>query len=764
MKKHLYPVFLLVFGCLYSQTPFPPLSGVFRDDIVPRIDILIPKDSLAKILAPENSQSDYHYHATFVFRGGNLQDTVENIGFRLRGNTSRKSQKKSFKVSFNTYAQGRKWQGIEKLNLNGEHNDPAIARAKICWDMLRWMEVPAPRANHVELYINGNYFGLYINVEHIDEVFMKSRFGNNGGNLYKCLYPADLTFKGANPDLYKQTSSGRRIYELMTNTEKDDYSDLAKFIDVLNNTPASALPCELEKVFNVDAFLKIVAFDVLSGNWDGPLYNKNNFYLYKNEASGQFELFPYDLDNTFGIDWFKVNWASRNIYAWQHPTEPRPLFQKLMLVDEYRNRYSYYLDKYLKEFFNTTHLSPYLDSLRNFIAPFAATDTYRTRDYGFTYNQFLQSFDEAVPYPHVPWGIKPYINTRRASAMQQVLSANINPIIRNVTYNRPANLQPFFIQAELEDNGSISQVQVCYTFNAGNQQCLSMADDGKNGDKKPGDGVFGVLLPPTNANGIYEFFIQAVDNSSRQSRYPFCGAIKASVGTQTLPLVINEFLASNSATNKDEAGQFDDWVEILNIGNEPVQMKGLYLSDNDNNPKKWRFPEYLLQAGQYLIIWTDDDVNQGLMHTSFKLDASGEYIGIFDTSGVLIDGVRFGVQLTDISWGRWPNASGPFQSLKPTPGLKNTPLSSSKEELPFAEPSIFPNPFTSFINLSFENPVIRPITLEIMDVTGYIQFVSDVQPGSSREFFRLQLPAGLYFLKLTERGGGSRIFRLTKME
>jgi spore coat protein CotH len=302
MKSRLIFLILFISSTLLAQNPFPEDGPVFKDDVVPKIEIIIPEDSLNIMLAPGNEESNYHWHATFKFDNGEISETVENIGFRLRGNTSRFAAKKSVKVSFNTYEPGRKWYGLEKLNINGEHNDPSVSRSKICWDMLREMGVPASRSNHVELYINGNYVGLFINVEHIDEEFVQLRFGNNDGNLYKCLYPADLNYKGDDPDLYKEEFWGRRAYDLRTNVEQDDYTDIAHFIDVLNNTPIADLPCELEKVFNVNTYLKVIAFDILSGNWDGPIYNQNNFYLYKNEATGKFEYIPYDLDNTIGID------------------------------------------------------------------------------------------------------------------------------------------------------------------------------------------------------------------------------------------------------------------------------------------------------------------------------------------------------------------------------------------------------------------------------------------------------------------------------
>ncbi|MFZ2286241.1 MAG: CotH kinase family protein [Bacteroidales bacterium] len=142
---------------------------LFVDTVVPRIDITVNPDTLAWIYA--NPSSDREFHAAFVFDNGRVRDTVDPVGFRLRGNTSRNSQKKPFKVSFNTFTPGGKYYGVEKMNLNGEHNDPTVMRSKVMWDILRKWNIAVPGANHVRVYINGNYYGLYINVEHIDEEF-----------------------------------------------------------------------------------------------------------------------------------------------------------------------------------------------------------------------------------------------------------------------------------------------------------------------------------------------------------------------------------------------------------------------------------------------------------------------------------------------------------------------------------------------------------------------------------------------------------------
>ena len=163
----------------------------FSHESLDRIDIIIDQDSLDIILQDGNEQSDYEFPAMFIYtyRNTNSQiisiDTVTQIGLRLRGNTSRNSAKKSFKISFNTFQAGRQYRGLDKMNLNGEHNDPTMMRALLSWELMRQIDLPAPLANPVELFINQEYKGLYINVEHIDDEFVQHRFGSDAGNLYK---------------------------------------------------------------------------------------------------------------------------------------------------------------------------------------------------------------------------------------------------------------------------------------------------------------------------------------------------------------------------------------------------------------------------------------------------------------------------------------------------------------------------------------------------------------------------------------------------
>ncbi len=96
-------LFLLLIGIktILGQPVFPEDGPLYEDIVVPRIDITINPDTLNWLYQHENLESDIEFTARFIFDNGVIRDTIDPVGFRLRGNTSRYSQNKSFKVSFN---------------------------------------------------------------------------------------------------------------------------------------------------------------------------------------------------------------------------------------------------------------------------------------------------------------------------------------------------------------------------------------------------------------------------------------------------------------------------------------------------------------------------------------------------------------------------------------------------------------------------------------------------------------------------------------
>ncbi len=142
-----------------------------------------------------------------------------------------------------------------------------------------------------------------------------------------------------------------------------------------------------------------------------------------------------------------------------------------------------------------------------------------------------------------------------------------------------------------------------------------------------------------------------------------------------ISLVINEFMASNSSDSgiSDPQGDYDDWVEIYNFGETAIDINGMYLTDNFSNPTKWQIPQStIVDANGFVLFWADEDTGDGPLHADFKLSASGEEIGLFLDAGTMIDGIIFGDQVSNISYGRYPDANDDLRFFStPTPLADN---------------------------------------------------------------------------------------------
>lgn len=143
---------------------------------------------------------------------------------------------------------------------------------------------------------------------------------------------------------------------------------------------------------------------------------------------------------------------------------------------------------------------------------------------------------------------------------------------------------------------------------------------------------------------------------------------------------INEFLAANQANNADPQGEFDDWIELYNAGASPVNLGGMFITDDLADPTKYMIPtgfaaQTTIQAGGRLVLWADRDTADGPLHLGFELDGDGEEIGLYASDGVTpVDTITFGDQRTDVSYGRMPDGSATTWRYfsPPTPGSPNT--------------------------------------------------------------------------------------------
>lgn len=700
---------------------------LFSDTTVARVDITVDPAVLQWIYA--NVESDSEHYAHFRFRNQWIDETVDSIGFRLRGNTSRDAKKKSLKVSFNTFIKGRQFYGVEKLNLNGEHNDPSIIRSKLSFDLFRDAGITASRANHVRVYINGEYYGLYISVEHIDEEFLAKHFTDDGGNLWKCLYPADLTYLGSDPNLYKNlVNEGRPAYELSQDNSGGDFSTLANFISILNLTPDNALPDSIEKYLDVGRVLQYFAMNTLIGSWDDYRSLMNNYYLYHIPSENKITLIPYDYDNTFGIDWFNINWSSANPYNFPKVANgSRPLAERLLANNQYKDLFTHFLDFYRQHVTLLPLWEQRIDRIKDSITAAAIEDTFRTLDYGFTVNDFHNSYSaSSYQNKHVKFGLKQFVNARNASLPAQIGYVNALPVVYDyrIMPLRPAAGDSIRISVSCFGSNGIKGASIQYVREGMSLQTVPMIFSPVAQTKiaEEADQWTGVIPPlGPGASMTVRFVVQ--DSADQTQSFPrYAPVTIRSIGFSS-SIVINEFMADNKSI-ADPSGEFDDWIELYNPTDAPVVLTGKYLTDKQDNLKKWKFtqPALSIGPGEHLVIWCDEQQAQPGIHTNFKLSADGEFIALTDEDGItVIDSISFGPQSSSASFGRSPSGSTSWTSMQPTPGTANVIVNSAMDRLNVPSDfslGAFPNPFNPSVTIRYSVPQAGEVTLTIHDLLG----------------------------------------------
>lgn len=146
----------------------------------------------------------------------------------------------------------------------------------------------------------------------------------------------------------------------------------------------------------------------------------------------------------------------------------------------------------------------------------------------------------------------------------------------------------------------------------------------------------------------------------------------APVSTDLTAIRINEFMASNGDTLEDSYGESPDWIELYNTSDRPVNLKGLCLSDGKKTLDKFVFPEIILPAHSYLVVFASgtEEVTENEIHAGFKLSAAGERV-VLSFGGEILDIVSFDAQEKDVSYARLDDRTWRFTTL-PTPGAANT--------------------------------------------------------------------------------------------
>jgi hypothetical protein len=168
-----------------------------------------------------------------------------------------------------------------------------------------------------------------------------------------------------------------------------------------------------------------------------------------------------------------------------------------------------------------------------------------------------------------------------------------------------------------------------------------------------------------DAKTTYTYTVKATNNDSEI--------------VNTTGVVINELLAGNINTKVDpDYRQYSDYIELHNSKNSSVDIGGFYLSDDKDDPKKYKIPSNTtIPANGYILIWADkEDTKKRDIHTNFSLSLKKEYVTLANRDGDIVDEIKYKDLKGDISI---KSLNGNVVYMIPTPKTKNSTAYSKLE-------------------------------------------------------------------------------------
>ncbi|MCA0238271.1 MAG: CotH kinase family protein [Bacteroidetes bacterium] len=216
---------------------------------------------------------------------------------------------------------------------------------------------------------------------------------------------------------------------------------------------------------------------------------------------------------------------------------------------------------------------------------------------------------------------------------------------------------------------------------------------------------------------------------------------------------INELLAVNSTIASDpDFGEFSDYAELINNTAVPIDLGGYTLSDDPAETDKWALPALTLQPGELLLVWTDGQdkrpgdtafvayknatATMSALHAGFRLSGDGEYLGLYNPQGNLMDEITYCVQAGDVSYGR--STANPSQWIyfgEPTPGAANSPFGSASMETPGT-------PVFSLAEGFYDTP--QMLHLSTQEPGAVIRYTFDgTTPNAASPVFSTDIPISL---------------------
>ena len=335
-------------------------TELFDTSEIIELNIIMDEDDWNDMLA--NATSEEYYTCDVVVNG----TTFKSVAIRPKGNTSLSSiamdpdtDRYSLKLEFDHFVEGQTCFGLDKLILNNNYADATNMKEAIVYDMYQYLDADASLYNYARVSVNGEYTGVYLALEAVEQSFMLRNFGTQDGELYK---PDTMEIGGGNagggPGMGSESGGADLNY---TDDDLDSYQtiwdsevtgtskgDHRRVVTALKNISEGT---DLEEYLDVDNILKYMAVHTFAVNMDSLSGSmSHNYYLY--EYDGQLNIFPWD----YNLSWGGMNMGSAGDGtemindAIDTPFSGTDFFDALLENEEYLERYHEYLQMLVDEY------------------------------------------------------------------------------------------------------------------------------------------------------------------------------------------------------------------------------------------------------------------------------------------------------------------------------------------------------------------------------------------------------------------------------
>lgn len=441
-------------------------------------------------------------------------ETYPDSGVRFRGSSSFQvgSKRNALFIKLNYIKKKQNHQGVKKIKLSNSLRDPSMVREVLGYEIARDY-MPAPLANYARTYINNQYYGLFINIEPIDDEFLKRNFGNDEGSFFKADPQPEYNSSRCNSDAVTALNYANSTNCYLQNFElesEEGWDDLIELTNVLNNHPE-----RIERILDVDRTLWMLAFNNTLANlssYSGQ--TSQNYYLYQDTLSGQFTPIVWDMNLTFGG--FKNTGEGSdldlrglmNMDPLLHAKNPdKPLISKLLADNKYKNIYLNHIRTIVKDWFRTNKYAMRAQELQQLIR----VPLTNTQDWGYSINDFNKSLISTIGKRSQIPGIEELMEKRsnflyahQALSFLPPKATSVKVLERKKMSNR--KVQDFTIQATVERRPKT--VTLFYRFDKKSAfRSINMSDDGQHKDEVANDGIYGVTVTPPVGQRNIEYYL-----------------------------------------------------------------------------------------------------------------------------------------------------------------------------------------------------------------------------------------------------------------